>query len=509
MGNQEREKDTMLYTITSTLPPDHGGRTKALLKRIKFLYEELGIQQTILTTNYNIEYPQVLSEFRAQGALNSATEVINIYDWLSGFNLFNIPKTCFKREFKYAEQPVRLSGYTSKTNKTGDVVRYYDAKAETYLMYRKYFQDSDVVKFEDMMSPDTKHKLIRYEYNPYGYLHKESRYAAASNIKVSETLYDLDGNAYCQKFFETSKPHQAHTILLLHQGRITHSFKSDKALFAYFYNALFKDGDIVFNDARLLDRPLLDTQHDIKRLMVFHSTHLTEEGNIKGSFKTALLNPQHVAYYLVLTEQQKADILAETDVPKNQIAVMPHFIEASELKEVERKDQFVYLGRFSKEKQIDHIVKAFKTFKDNGYSTKLKLYGAVPGAERDRIEQCIKDNQLETEVEIKSFTSDPNQVFRESLASFLTSTYEGFGLAMMESINEGCPVIAYDVRYGPNEVIIDGENGYLIEPNNIKQLAQAMMQAADQPLKAVHTREKLTPEAAKNNFEALFQALVK
>ncbi|MGW7862067.1 hypothetical protein [Staphylococcus xylosus] len=43
----------MIYTVTSTLPPVHGGRTKSLLGRTKFLDEELGVPSTILTTNYN------------------------------------------------------------------------------------------------------------------------------------------------------------------------------------------------------------------------------------------------------------------------------------------------------------------------------------------------------------------------------------------------------------------------------------------------------------------------
>ena len=37
----------------------------------------------------------------------------------------------------------------------------------------------------------------------------------------------------------------------------------------------------------------------------------------------------------------------------------------------------------------------------------------------------------------------------------------------MESI-EVVAVIAYDVRYGPGEIIEHGENGYLVEPDNIE-----------------------------------------
>ena len=60
-------------------------------------------------------------------------------------------------------------------------------------------------------------------------------------------------------------------------------------------------------------------------------------------------------------------------------------------------------------------------------------------------------------------TQKPLVEFEKSKASILTSKYEGFGLTIMESIEMGCPVLSYDVRYGPNEIINHGENGYLIE----------------------------------------------
>lgn len=53
----------MIYTVTTTLPPIHGGRTKSLLSRVKLLDKELETPTTILTTNYNAEYPEVYELF--------------------------------------------------------------------------------------------------------------------------------------------------------------------------------------------------------------------------------------------------------------------------------------------------------------------------------------------------------------------------------------------------------------------------------------------------------------
>lgn len=77
----------------------------------------------------------------------------------------------------------------------------------------------------------------------------------------------------------------------------------------------------------------------------------------------------------------------------------------------------------------------------------------------------------------------------------------------MESINEGCPVIAYDIRYGPREIIVNGENCYLIEPNNIEQFAEAMISINENPLENVKTKEGITYQAAINNFDSLIKTV--
>lgn len=42
------------------------------------------------------------------------------------------------------------------------------------------------------------------------------------------------------------------------------------------------------------------------------------------------------------------------------------------------------------------------------------------------------------------------------------SQSEGFGLTLMEAVGSGLPIIGFDVRYGNQTFIDDGENGYRI-----------------------------------------------
>ena len=77
----------------------------------------------------------------------------------------------------------------------------------------------------------------------------------------------------------------------------------------------------------------------------------------------------------------------------------------------------------------------------------------------------------------------------------------------MESIEMGCPVLSYNVRYGPSEIIQNGINGYLIEKNDIDSLSKHMINIIEHPLQEVKNKDTLKYNAAVNNYKQLMQSL--
>lgn len=147
----------MLYTITSTLPPVHGGRTKALLNRIQLMHNDLNETNTILTTNYNPNYYEVIKSFVENNKLNAQIRVENIYDWLSDFKLLYNPHSN-SDTIEYQEVERDIEGLRSEIRKNNrDIVRYYDG--DTYFLYRKFRPGSNILEFEDFMTPYCKKEL--------------------------------------------------------------------------------------------------------------------------------------------------------------------------------------------------------------------------------------------------------------------------------------------------------------------------------------------------------------
>lgn len=497
----------MLYTITSTLPPVHGGRTKALLSRIQLMNKELSATNTILTTNYNADYHQVIESFISSGKLGGNIKVENVYDWLADYNLLYMPNSKESKKAKYYKTKRKIKGLKQKVNESNNnIVRYYDG--DDYVLYRKYKQDSDVLDFEDFMTPYCKKRVERWHYNEFGQLHKKTYYSTKRYGKIAEKFYDRDGNKYCEKYFADDNRTTLLLIQLYKHDRMYKSFSTEKQLFQYYFQERLTDGDIVFNDARLLDRPLLNQTNNTKNVLVLHNSHLNQD-EVKGSYKFALNHSEKVAKYIVLTEHQKQDIQSIYTIKDEKFAVIPHFTlqKAPKYAKEQPQDRFIYIGRFGQQKQLDHLIKAYHLFIQRGYHTKLVMFGKDEAGQLKMVQDLIDEYKLNDFVEINEFTDNPLLEFNNSRASLLTSNYEGFGLTIMESIDAGCPVISYDVKYGPREIIEEGKTGYLVEPNHIENFAVKMMQIVESPLTHIQTNERLKYKSAIQNYKHLLETL--
>lgn len=85
----------------------------------------------------------------------------------------------------------------------------------------------------------------------------------------------------------------------------------------------------------------------------------------------------------------------------------------------------------------------------------------LPEATKDQAQEGIK--QLFAQfIEKKDEDVEMHDVYETYDAYVSASQSEGFGLTLMEAVGSGLPIIGFDVRYGNQTFIDDGENGYRI-----------------------------------------------
>jgi glycosyltransferase involved in cell wall biosynthesis len=117
------------------------------------------------------------------------------------------------------------------------------------------------------------------------------------------------------------------------------------------------------------------------------------------------------------------------------------------------------------------LLQAAAILKKRGYQLRYRLVG--DGPERENLEQLVATLGLEEEVSFQGFLSNVPLFLPEVDIFVLPSLYEGLGVAVLEAMAAGKPIVGCQVG-GIPELIRDRENGLLVPPGNAEALADAI-----------------------------------
>lgn len=190
--------------------------------------------------------------------------------------------------------------------------------------------------------------------------------------------------------------------------------------------------------------------------------------------------------------------------------------EPKELIECESDNKtFVCLNTLDEIKGIFVLLEATKMLKDNNKNFKLLMYGDGAPKIKEKIEKYIEENNLEDCVELMGRTNDISRVYNSTLCLVQPSFVESFGMTIIEAMAHNRPVIATKCG-GPQEIIKDKENGFLIAKNNARELADKMEYMLDHPEVAKEMgnqsrriyKSKFSVEIAKMQIENMIQQVL-
>lgn len=174
---------------------------------------------------------------------------------------------------------------------------------------------------------------------------------------------------------------------------------------------------------------------------------------------------------------------------------------------------FTFLSRITPEKGIESAISVSKLTGVN-----LDIYGP---AENQYFESNIKpklDRKINYHGMAEKYSKKWFDAFLNSRALIMPLEWsEPFGLVIIEAMACGTPVIAFN-RGSASEIIVDGKNGFLIEPDNIDALAKAIekiskMDPIDYRMMRLECRktveEKFNEELMLDEYEQIYRKLIK
>lgn len=176
---------------------------------------------------------------------------------------------------------------------------------------------------------------------------------------------------------------------------------------------------------------------------------------------------------VVTVSEAAAQSLANVGIDRNRISIIPPGIAPLTVIEERSPQQVVgAISRLSREKNIALLIRSFALVVKEVSDATLRVYG--DGPEREALERLTRALGLKSKVEFFGHVNGAEIRYQELTVLAVPSARESFGLAALEAMNYGVPVVATRVG-GLPELIIDGETGMLVPPEDELAMAGAIV----------------------------------
>lgn len=144
---------------------------------------------------------------------------------------------------------------------------------------------------------------------------------------------------------------------------------------------------------------------------------------------------------------------------------------------------FIQVGHLIPQKKVDVTIRAFAQIQQRYPNATLLIVGS--GSERSALETLC--HELRIDASVCFMGQVPNQVVLEEMAKsqffIMPSIREGFGIVYMEAMATGCITIGTEGE-GIADLIVSGENGLLVPPNDPDAIVCRIMECLNNPKKA-------------------------
>jgi len=196
----------------------------------------------------------------------------------------------------------------------------------------------------------------------------------------------------------------------------------------------------------------------------------------------------------VATTEEIAAALQGEGVPREKIVRLPNFVDTSRFhplppaeREALRAEQgwtgrsvALCAGRLAERKNVDLLLRAFATAKDELSEQRPLLAIAGDGPERERLLALRDELGLADDVAFLGFERRIERLYQAADLLVIASRVEGLPNALLEGMACGLPVLATRLG-GARDVIAPGEQGLLIEPGRVEPLRAGLVELLGDP----------------------------
>lgn len=444
--------DQPIYHLLWSIPESFGGLTHVCLKRATMLSEADKRRMDILTLAPNFDAASRQEELRSDGLIGDLVQIRNLWSELR-------------------------------------------SASDEYL--RTITGAVDTVVDDSERTPTTGH----HDFELLG----------ASGEVLQTARFRSDGSLLATDRLDVKSPGQVggrRVTLYSESGDAISQWRSATAFYAAWIEAVLRDEpSIIVCDSAFVGGLFAGRKFDqAKFVQVLHSHHRDNTEKYYNSLaqgKLAILSKSDFFDKVAVLTDRQYKAIRDEGIASDNFSVISNTFNGEIIESVDprRRGKGIIVARLSGHKQIDHAITAVRDI-DVKYGVTLDIFGTGDGF--SYLAGIVKEDSLETRVSFHGYHPDARANFRQGSFSLLTSKSEGQGLVLLESMAAGCIPIAYDIEFGPSDIISHGIDGFLVPPDDKMELARTIQKFMALPEHEVEVmREAAVSRASEFSAEAI------
>lgn len=211
-----------------------------------------------------------------------------------------------------------------------------------------------------------------------------------------------------------------------------------------------------------------------KNTKLIYWSHSSFKGTSNKQFR--MFNEHFTAYFadclISLTKTDELNYKKETRA-KNIVQIynpIDKGIQQNNITYNTESKKIISVGRLTAQKNFETLIDVADIVLNKHHDFTWDIYGS--GEEEEMLKNKIEEKKLIGRVNLMGQSSNLYKLYEDYAMMVMTSRYEGFPMSLIEGLACKLPLVSFDIPTGPNEIIQNEVNGYLIEAFDVNEMAE-------------------------------------
>ena len=296
--------------------------------------------------------------------------------------------------------------------------------------------------------------------------------------------YDIDSNVELVNFFKGDI--RIRTAIIKLTSKLRDYIKKEKI-------------EVIFSIAPLTNIIIKLATIGLKVKIVFCDHHSLEFQDGRSRKIQRYIGAKFFDKVITLTEEDRIKYSQKYKLPVTKVDSIYNWIDEANSNYIEYNKlvkKIVTVGRFHNQKGYDYLTKVAIKVLSKHPDWQWDIYGSGDELIEQNLRKEIEEGNVSSQVNLKGNIKGTENIYPNHSIYVMTSRYEGLPLVLLEAQQYNLPIVSFSCPTGPNEIVEDGVNGYLVECYDTDKLSQKLLKLMED-----ETLRQSFSEHAKDNMD--------